>query len=119
MSTIRKSGNNISAEVSVYVYRDLGYPGEMYIAYCPELDLVGYDTTNRKARRSFEFVLKDYLDYTTKEGTLEQDLLEHGWKRLKNGKIKEPSLAEMLKKEQLKMVIEQGRYNVYPVPVLA
>jgi hypothetical protein len=120
MGTIKKSGNNISVEISVFVYKDLTYPNEdMYIAYCPELDLVGYDTTDSKAKKAFEVVLKSYLDYTTKEGTLEQDLIEHGWKKYKNGKLVEPSLDSMLKKTQLKAVLNQNSYIKYSVPIFA
>lgn len=119
MSAIKRSGNNISVEVSLFVYKDLDYPnGDMYIAYCPELDLAGYDTTNKKARKSFELVLKDYLDYTTKNGTLESDLLKHGWRKFKNGKIVEPTYSEMLKRSQLKSVLSQKKLNKYSVPVL-
>ena len=119
MSTIRRSGNSISVEVSVFVYKDINYPnGNMYIAYCPELDLAGYDTTNRKARKSFEYVLKDYLDYTLKNGTLESDLLKHGWRKLKDGKIAKPTLNSMMKQPQFKSVLSQTSYNKYPVPVL-
>lgn len=118
MSTIKRSGSNISVEVSLFVYKDLNYPnGDMYIAYCPELDLAGYDTTNKKARESFMFVLKDYLDYTAEKGTLESDLLKHGWKRQKNGKIVEPTYTEMLKRSQLKSVLNQKRLSKYSVPV--
>lgn len=120
MGTIKKSGNNISVEISVFVYKDLTYPnGDTYIAYCPELDLVGYDTTDSKAKKSFEVVLKSYLDYTTKEGTLEQDLIEHGWKKYKNGKLVEPSLDSMLKKTQLKAILNQNSYIKYSVPIFA
>ncbi|MBO6287553.1 MAG: hypothetical protein J6M94_03070 [Prevotella sp.] len=119
MSTIKRSGNTINLEVSVFVYKDLDYPnGDMYIAYCPELDLAGYDTTNRKARKSFEVVLKDYIDYTTEKGTLESDLLKHGWRKFKDGKIAEPTYVEMLKRSQLKSVLSQKRLNKYSVPVL-
>lgn len=119
MGSIKKSGNSISVEVSVFVYKDTDYPnGDMFIAYCPELDLAGYDTTNRKARKSFQYVLQDYLDETIKNGTLEDDLIEHGWKKLKNGKIAEPSFSEMLKRSQLKSVLNQSTYNKYSVPVL-
>ena len=37
------------------------------------------DYTEEGAKKSFEFVLKDYLDYTVENGTLEQDLINHGW----------------------------------------
>ncbi len=117
MSTIRKSGNNISVELSVFVYKDLDYPnGDMYIAYCPELDLVGYDTTNRKARKSFEFVLKDYLDYTLEKGTLEADLIKHGWRKLNDGNITTPTLSRMMKQPKFKSVL-QHKFDTYPVPV--
>lgn len=120
MSVIKTSDGAISVEVSVFVYKDKDYPaGDMFIAYCPELDLAGYDTTNRKARKSFEYVLKDYLDYAVKNGTLEEDLLAHGWKKLKKGGIKEPSLNNMLKYSQLKSVLERRTYNKYSTTVLA
>ncbi len=119
MSTIKRLGNNVSVEVSVFVYKDMDYPnGDMYIAYCPELDLVGYDTTNRKARKSFEYVLQDYLEYTIENGTLEEDLMEHGWRKFKNGKIVEPSYTEMLKRTQLKSVLRQSKVTKYSYPVL-
>ena len=118
MSTIKRLGNNVSVEVSVFVYKDMEYPnGDMYIAYCPELDLVGYDTTNRKARKSFEYVLQDYLEYTIENGTLEEDLMEHGWRKFKNGKIAEPTYTEMLKRSQLKSVLRQSKFTKYSYPV--
>ena len=119
MSTIKRLGNNVSVEVSVFVYKDMEYPnGDMYIAYCPELDLVGYDTTNRKARKSFEYVLQDYLEYTIENGTLEEDLMEHGWRKFKNGRIAEPTYTEMLKRTQLKPILRQSKVTKYSYPVL-
>lgn len=120
MCIITKKGNDISLEVSVFVYKDPNYPnGDMYIAYCPELDLSGYDSTNRGARKSFQIVLKDYIAYTLEKGTLEEDLIEHGWKKLKDGRIVEPSYNVMLKRSQLKTVLRQHRFSKYSVPVLA
>ena len=118
MGTIKKSGNLISLELSVFVYKDTSYPnGNMFIAYCPELDLTGYDTTNKKARKSFEYVLKDYLDYTIENGTLEADLLEHGWRKSKNGKINKPTYKELLRRSQLSTVLEQDKFSKYPYPL--
>ena len=118
MNTIEVSNKGIRVNVSVFVYKDTNYPdGDMYIAYCPELDLAGYDTTNRKARKSFEYVLKDYLEYTMENNTLEADLLEHGWKKYKNGRIAEPTYSEMLKRTQLKSILSQSKFNKYSVPV--
>lgn len=77
--------------VSVFVYKDLEYPnGDMYIAYCPELDLVGYDTTEGKAKKDFRVVLSEYLEYALQNGTLEADLISHGWRKKKDGSISGP-----------------------------
>ena len=120
MSTIRTSNNHISVELSVFVYKDIEYPnGDMYIAYCPELDLAGYDTTEENARASFGCVLREYLDYATENGTLEADLINHGWRKMKNGTIKEPTLNVMLRNTQLRNVLKQKSYNKYPVPIYA
>lgn len=81
--------------------------------------MCGYDTTIIKARKSFEYVLKDYLDYAIGNGTLEEDLVAHGWKIQKNGKIKEPSLSNMLKNSRLKSVLSMRELNKYPFPINA
>lgn len=72
--TFHKGGVGIS--VSVYLFRD----GGAFVAYCPSLDLTGYDLTEDAARRDFEFVLNDWLREQTANGTLRRDLEAHGWK---------------------------------------
>lgn len=117
MATIKKGKDGISVRVSVFVYKDTDYPdGDMFIAYCPELDLTGYDTTCAKAKKSFECVLKNYLAYTTENGTLEADLKSHGWRKYKSGKIVEPSYNRMLRHTQLKSVLSQQKFNKYSIP---
>lgn len=117
MSTIKKIGNDISVEVSVYVYKDNNYPnGVMYIAYCPELDLTGYDTTERGARKSFEFVMSDYLNDTIAKGTLEADLISHGWKK-KNGRMIEPTYQSMYRNGKFSEIIKKREFKKYSVPV--
>lgn len=37
-------------------------------------------------------MLKDYFEYTIENGTLEQDLLNHGWRKTKVGKVAEPQV---------------------------
>lgn len=56
----------------------------VYISYAPALDLSGCGNSLEEARRSFEIVLTEYLKYTLENGTLEQDLLEHKWKKEEN-----------------------------------
>ena len=117
MGTIQVNGNSVNAELSVYLYKDDSYPnGDMYIAYCPELDLTGYDVTKAGAKSSFEVVLKDYLDDTIKNNTLEEDLLAHGWTK-KKGCISGPTYPSMLKKSQLVKVLRQKKFSKYSKPL--
>ncbi len=117
MNTIKKSGNDISVEVSVFVYKDSSYPnGRMYIAYCPALDLAGYDTTERGAKKSFEIVMNDYLEDTIAKGSLEEDLFEHGWTK-KDGKITEPSYPTMFLSGKLTDILTKTEFKKYTVPV--
>lgn len=117
MGTIQVNGNSVNAELSVYLYKDESYPnGDMYIAYCPELDLTGYDVTKAGAKNSFEVVLKDYLEDTIKNNTLEEDLLAHGWTK-KKGCISGPTYPSMLKKSQLVNVLRQKKFSKYSKPL--
>ena len=79
MNTIEINNTGIKIDVSVFLFKE----DDVFHAYCPELDLVGYDYTEEGAKKSFEWVLKDYLEYTVENGTLEQDLLSHGWRKSK------------------------------------
>ena len=58
-----------------------------HIAYSPALDLSGYGYSDEEAKSSFEIVLKNFLDVTTKKGTLFSELKRLGWK-VKNEKLK-------------------------------
>lgn len=71
--SLRKDGVDI--QVSVYVFKD----GGAYVAYCPSLDLSGYDTTEAGARDDFSFMLRDWLTTQLKHGTLQKDLMKHGF----------------------------------------
>lgn len=62
-------------KISLIVCQDKSYPKEgLWIAYCPELDLYGYDYGKGAAIKSFGVVLHDYFDYVSINGTLEGDL---------------------------------------------
>lgn len=68
----------------------------VYFAYSPELDLNGYGKTAAEAKISFDVVLREYLDYTTSNGTLHEDLLKLGW-QIATRPIP-PSFDDLLKK---------------------
>lgn len=113
MKTIEINNTGIKVDVSVFLFKE----DDVFHAYCPELDLVGYDYTEEGAKKSFEFVLKDYLDYTVENGTLEQDLLNHGWRKFKSGKVVEPTASSLLRRSQLKKVLGKREFSKYSIPV--
>lgn len=94
-----KGGVEIS--VSVFTFKE----GDVYIAYCPSLDISGYDSDEAKAKADFEAMLADYLTWQMRNGTLRADLSAHGWHI---GKVKgnEPPLSELLgMNEQLRTLV--------------
>lgn len=54
-----------------------------YIAFSPALDLVGYGSTIKEARESWQTVLEEYFRYTLNKKTLQKDLINRGWKMAK------------------------------------
>lgn len=114
MNTIEINNTGIKVDVSVFLFKE----DDVFHAYCPELELAGYDYTEEGAKKSFEFVLKDYLDYTVENGTLEQDLLSHGWRKTKAGRVAEPTPSSLLRRSQLKKVLGKREFSKYSIPVL-
>lgn len=79
---------NINFNLTLYTFKE----DDVYICYCPSLNLSGYDKTVELANKDFEYVLAEYLRTCIKNDTLNKDLEAHGWK---NGVA--PSIEELLK----------------------
>ena len=112
MNTIEVSNKGINVKVSVFLYLDTEHPDkDMFIAFCPSLNLVGYGNGEEKAKKDFEWIMKDYLDDMTAQVTLEQDLLNHGWKEAQKT-FKEPMVSDMVNtNEQLRNVVNSSNYH--------
>ena len=52
---------------------------KVHFIYSPHLDLTGYDNNFEEARKSFEIVFEDFIDYTLKKKTLNKVLTGLGW----------------------------------------
>lgn len=103
---IKIDNNQVDINVSVYVFKD----GDAFIAYCPSLDLSGYDKTEEKARSDFKYMLQDWLKTQVANGTLQKDLKAHGWNISINGGA-EPGIGEMLgKQKSLRVVVDKPEY---------
>ena len=51
----------------------------IHFIYSPHLDLTGYAKNLEEARKSFEIVFEDFVDYTLKKKTLGKVLTDLGW----------------------------------------
>ena len=72
-----KTKGTLEVSVSVYVFKE----NDVYVAYCPSLDLSGYDRTEEDARRDFEFHLQEYVKFQVQHDTLHKDLTWKSWSR--------------------------------------
>jgi len=88
---------------------------KVHFIYSPHLDLTGYGNTAEEARKSFEIVFEDFVDYTLKKKTLGKVLTDLGWK-LKGSaqrpkKVLAPSITSIIKDNKFVSEI----FDKYPV----
>lgn len=94
-NSITISPRQASISVSVFLFKE----GDTYIAYCPSLDLSGYDTTEDLAKADFKYMLQEWLKEQVANGTLQSDLQRHGWK-VGDDTATEPSIADLLRRNR-------------------
>ncbi len=80
--------------LDVYIFEE----GENLIAYCPSLDISTSGKDFNDAVANFYERLSIHIDWCVEQGTLIQDLLEHGWKMRKTA-VSPPSFSSLLKKD--------------------
>ena len=87
----------------------------IHFIYSPHLDLTGYGADAEEAKRSFEIVLEDFIDYTLKKKTLGKVLKDLGWElkgSLKNPKkVLAPSITTVIGNNEYVAEI----FDKYPV----
>lgn len=83
--------------------------------YSPHLDLTGYGSSLKAAKKSFEIVFEDFIDYTLKKKTLGKVLEKLGWElkgnRKRPKKILAPSLASVIRENDYVSEL----FDTYPV----
>jgi len=87
----------------------------VHFIYSPHLDLTGYGKNLREAKKSFEIVFEDFIDYTLKKKTLGKVLTNLGWELKgslkKPRKILAPSITSVIKENDYVSEI----FDKYPV----
>lgn len=110
---VSKSGASLFASLDVVFFRE----NETTIAYCPALDLSAYGDNQKDARKEFAQSFYEYSSYCIDNATLDKDLLAHGW-TIKDGKLKEPSMDYMIRKnETLRDIVNNKNYRKLTIPV--
>lgn len=92
-NTIRITDDSVDLSVSVFLFRE----DETYIAYCPSLDISGYDKTEEGAKADLEYMLKSWAKEQLTNGTIREDLEVHGWK-VGSTVAREPSVQDLVRK---------------------
>lgn len=91
---------------------------KIHFIYSPHLDLTGYGNNIKEAKKSFEIVFEDFIDYTLKKRTLGKVLSNLGWelkgstKRPK--KVIAPSITSVIKdNEYVSEIFDKYPVNTY------
>ncbi|WP_028525592.1 hypothetical protein [Runella limosa] len=88
-----------SYKVSLFLFHFV--ENQLHFVYSPHLDITGYGNTLKEAKESFEICFVEFLDYTTKKGTLGSELKKMGWTFKETSKRPKtpvaPSLSSLLK----------------------
>ncbi len=87
----------------------------IHFIYSPHLDLTGYGNNLDEAKKSFEIIFKDFVDYTLKKKTLAKVLTGLGWKfkgtLKKPKKVLAPSITSVIKENDYVSEI----FDKYPI----
>jgi len=87
----------------------------IHFVYSPHLDLTGYGNNLGEAKKSFEIVFEDFVDYTLKKKSLGKVLSHLGWELKgtlkKPKKIIAPSITSVIKENDYVSEI----FDKYPV----
>lgn len=91
---------------------------DVHFIYSPHLDLSGYGTDPDEAKKSFEIVFEDFVDYTVKKKTLGKVLTELGWElkgsSKKPKKVLAPSIASVIKENRyVSEIFDKYQVNTY------
>jgi len=75
VSLINKSDNQITVIVNVLLLKE----DDIWVAYCPALDLSSYGDNEDEAKDAFHETVDIFIQETERKGTLEKVLLSLGW----------------------------------------
>lgn len=97
----------LSASLEMVFFKEDDY----MIAYCPALDLSAAGRTLKEAKEEFAQVFTEHTSDCLENGTLREDLIEHGWK-VDDGTYTPPSMTRILARSKtLRNIVDTKEYQ--------
>lgn len=88
-----RTGQLVTIGANVLLWEEDG----LHYAFAPALDITGYGKSEAEAKRSFEVMLDEFLDYTHSKGTIFKELERLGWTvNRKKKRVKAPDHHELV-----------------------
>jgi hypothetical protein len=106
----------LNAKLELYIFKE----GNLFVVYCPSLDLSAYGRSEEEAKDEFGHVFRLHITYCINQQSLEQDLIKYGWRisGTKQKRIVAPSIQQMLiTNDMLKDIIFNKNYQKVSQPV--
>ncbi len=93
--------NEVNYTLPVLIFKE----DDLFVAYTPALDLSTVGDTYDKALKNFHEASSIFFEEVIKKGTLEEVLMEYGWK--KTGKTFEPPIQ--ISSEPVNITVQNRR----------
>lgn len=108
----KSNTGEVTVNLLLFHFKD---ENDINFIYSPHLDLTGYGSSLTEAKKSFEIVFEDFIDYTLKKRTLGKVLTKLGWEVKgtvkKPKRILAPSITSVINKNDYVSEI----FDKYPV----
>jgi len=93
-------GTEYRFEMTLFIFRE----GDHYVVYSPAFDLSSTGFEFNEAFSNFYEAFQLYIEYGLENGTLWEDLEEHGWKKTPK-KITQPSFSTLMRKKEMRRLM--------------
>jgi hypothetical protein len=112
---LKTKKGEISAQLQLFMFKE----DDMFIVFCPAIDLSAYGKSEKEAELEVSEVFRLHMSYCLAKRTLEEDLKAHGWDiKHKQKEILAPKIEELLpKNETLQDIIYNRDYVKMSRPI--
>ncbi|MDR1199518.1 MAG: type II toxin-antitoxin system HicB family antitoxin [Prevotellaceae bacterium] len=107
------TGDKIAVQLGIYIFIE----NDIYVAYCPSLDISAAGNSFDEALKEFGEILQLHIEYCMTKKTLFEDLKQHGW-TIKKKTAKAPEIEKMIvENDTFKDILSNKNYQKIIQPV--